>query len=127
MKHLNTYITEYIIKKKLDKPIDSEHKYHPNSKEELIKNIQELINNKIYDFNCIDTSLISDMSKLFYNKIFNNINNINFDVSGWDVSNVTNMSEMFNSCYNFVNICNRHDIIKNIQFDIQGLQTRYRK
>ena len=101
MKHLNTYITEYIIKKKLDKPIDSEYKYHPNSKEELIKNIQELINNKIYDFNCIDTSLISDMSKLFYNKIFNNINNINFDVSGWDVSNVTNMSEMFNSCYNF--------------------------
>ena len=101
MKPLATYITEYIIKKKLDKPIDSEYQYHPNSKEELIKNIQELINNKIYDFNCIDTSLISDMSKLFYNKIFNNINNINFDVSGWDVSNVTNMSEMFNSCYNF--------------------------
>ena len=27
MKQLNTYITEYIIKKKLDKPIDSENKY----------------------------------------------------------------------------------------------------
>ena len=55
MKHLNTYITEYIIKKKLDKPIDSEYKYHPNSKEELIKNIQELINNKISYFYVIKT------------------------------------------------------------------------
>ena len=27
MKHLNTYITEYIIKKKLDTPIDSEDHY----------------------------------------------------------------------------------------------------
>ena len=37
MKHLNTYITEYIIKKKLDNPIDSSgYKYHPNNKEKLI-------------------------------------------------------------------------------------------
>ena len=48
MKHLNTYITEYIIKKKLDKPIDSEdhYKYFPKTREELIENIKELINNK---------------------------------------------------------------------------------
>ena len=40
MKHLNTYITEYIIKKKLDKPIDSSgYKYYPKTKEELIKNL----------------------------------------------------------------------------------------
>ena len=50
MKHLNTYenksfnikpmtsyITEYIIKKKLDNPIDSEHKYHPQTKERDLK------------------------------------------------------------------------------------------
>ena len=100
MKHLNTYITEYIIKKKLDKPIDSEYQYHPNSKEELTKNIQELISNKIYDFNCIDTSEITDMSNLF-GDIVNNINKINFDVSKWDVSNVTNMSRMFGGCESF--------------------------
>ena len=37
MKHLNQFITEYIVKKKLDKPIDSEHnyKYCPKTKEEL--------------------------------------------------------------------------------------------
>ena len=47
MKQLNQYITEYIIKKKLDKPIDSEdhYKYSPETKEELLKNIQELLNN----------------------------------------------------------------------------------
>ena len=67
MKHLNTYITEYIIKKKLDKPIDSEHnyKYFPKTKEELTENIEELLNRDIYDFNCIDTSEITDMSNLF--------------------------------------------------------------
>ena len=64
MKHLNTYITEYIIKKKLDKPIDSEdhYEYHPKTKNELIDNINELVENKIYDFNCIDTSAITNMS-----------------------------------------------------------------
>ena len=38
MKQLNTYITEYIIKKKLDKFIDSEdhYKYLPRTKSELI-------------------------------------------------------------------------------------------
>ena len=38
MKHLNQFITEYIIKKKLDKPIDSErnYKYFPKKKSELI-------------------------------------------------------------------------------------------
>ena len=47
MKHLNQFITEYIIKKKLDKPIDSEdhYEYTPKTKNELIKNIKELFNN----------------------------------------------------------------------------------
>ena len=67
MKQLNTYITEYIIKKKLDKPIDSEdhYDYYPKTKQELIDNINELISKDIYDFNCIDTSAITDMSHLF--------------------------------------------------------------
>ena len=97
MKHLNTYITEYIIKKKLDKPIDSSgYKYHPQTKQELINNIDELLKLNIHDFNCIDTSAITDMSKLFSTKIikYNDI-----DVSEWNVSNVTNMSCMFISSY----------------------------
>ena len=98
MKHLNTYITEYIIKKKLDKPIDSEYKYHPQTKEELIKNIKELLYKRENDLNCIDTSAITDMSFLFLN-----INVIidNIDLSNWDVSNVTTMEGLFNNCKKF--------------------------
>ena len=45
MKHLNTYITEYIIKKKLNKPIDSEdhYDYYPETKDELIKVTRTLL------------------------------------------------------------------------------------
>ena len=96
MKHLNTYITEYIIKKKLDKPIDSEHNYEyfPKTKQELRKNIQELLDKNIYNFNCIDTSAITDMSHLFNMSeklIKHNLKNVNFNISNWNVSNVTNM------------------------------------
>ena len=100
MKQLNTYITEYIIKKKLDKPINSEdhYTYFPKTKQELIKNIQELLNKNIHNFNCIDTSAITDMSKLFCNEVFEKIN---FNVSDWDVSNVENMDRMFIDCEKF--------------------------
>ena len=63
MKNINQFITEYIVKKKLEKPIDSEdhYEYFPKTKNELIKNIKELFDNKIYDFNCINTSEITNM------------------------------------------------------------------
>ena len=107
MKHLNTYITEYIIKKKLDKPIDSEYKYHPQTKDELIENIKELLYKKENDLNCIDTSAITDMSFLFLN-----INVIidNIDVSNWNVSNVTNMEGLFNNCKKFNCDLNKWDV-----------------
>ena len=100
MKKLNQFITEYIVKKKLNKPINSEdqYKYFPKTKEELIENIEELISKDIYDFNCIDTSAITDMSNLFreLNKIKYTI-----DISKWNVSNVTNMNYMFYGYKNF--------------------------
>ena len=97
MKHINQFITEYIIKKKLDKPIDSEYKYHPQTKEELIKNIKELLYKEETDLNCINTSAITDMANLF--RILNVSTNIN--VSKWNVSNVTNMYNMFYNCEDF--------------------------
>ena len=100
MKPLATYITEYIINKKLDTPINSEGKYHPKTKEELIKNIKECFNDNNYDLNCIDTRAITDMSNLFED-IVNNINEFNFDISKWDVDNVKDMSNMFYDCRNF--------------------------
>ena len=62
MKPLATYITEYIINKKLDTPINSEYKYHPQTKEELIKNIKELLDKGETDLNCINTDNIDRKS-----------------------------------------------------------------
>ena len=52
MKHLNTYITEYIVKKKLDKFIDSEYSYHPKTKDELI----ELLKIAQHNYECVNES-----------------------------------------------------------------------
>ena len=101
MKPMATYITEYIIKKKLDTPIDSEdhQEYCPTSKGALKDITRKLMKQGIYDFNCIDTSKITDMSSLFdYNLDYIDKN---FDVSDWDVSNVTDMKHMFVNCENF--------------------------
>ena len=97
MKPMATYITEYIVKKKLDKPIDSEHPYVPKTKQELIENIKELLNKGETDFSWIHTNKITDMSNLF--KELNISTNI--DISDWDVSNVVTMNYMFQDCENF--------------------------
>ena len=98
MKHLNQFITEYIVKKKLDKFVDSEHNYEyfPKTKEELIENIRELVSKRKYNFNCIDTSEITDMKSLFANE--KQLRDVNFNVSEWNVSNVRTMAFMFANC-----------------------------
>ena len=78
------------------------YKYKPKTKEELIEAIEKEIYevqgtpdnpNWQADLNCIDTSLITNMSKLFSSQI--ELNNFNGNISEWDVSNVTNMDTMF--------------------------------
>ena len=111
MKQINQFINEYIVKKRLNKFIDSEdhYEYFPETKEELSKNIEECLNSKNYNLNCIDTSKITDMSDLFYSSKFENIN---IDVSNWDVSNVKDMSYMFNECQNFDCDLSKWDVSK---------------
>ena len=115
MKHLNQFITEYIIKKKLDKPIDSKnhYKYCPKTKEELENICVDLIDNGNVDLNCIDVSNITDMYKLFSNidlKCSEDIQHI--DINEWDVSNATNMRAMFEGCMNLDCDLSKWDVSK---------------
>ena len=65
--------------------------------------------------NFIDTSKITNMGDLF--KFDNNIKH-NFDVSDWDVSNVTDMSDMFYECGQFNCDLSKWDVskVKDMQY-----------
>lgn len=96
MKSLTKHITEKLVINKNSKVI-KEYNYHPSSRDELKKLINDLIRERDYeaDLNDIDVSKITDMSKLFF------YSNFNGDISKWDVSNVTNMHQMFDGCITF--------------------------
>ena len=98
MKQINTYINE-----KLRLSAKNTYTCQPTSKDELRRIIIYRIKNEgnECDLNDIDTSKITSMSALFdvnLNKIFKDFNG---DISQWDVSNVTNMSLMFQGCKKF--------------------------
>ena len=128
MKHLNQFITEYIVKKKLDKFIDSEehYKYFPKTKDELIENIEELISKDIYDLNIIDVSKITDMSDLFKNLNFKKLKYLKsqLDVSKWNVSNVKDMKYMFRNCSKFDSDLSNWDIsnVTNMKYMFQNCE-----
>ncbi len=69
----------------------------PKTKNELKQLIEQELKEQGLDadLNFIDTSLITDMSELFWF----NVGNVKID--NWDVSNVTDMSNMFCMCPNF--------------------------
>ena len=70
-------------------------KVQPKNKKQLKQLIDYAFKHNIYDLNFIDTSEITDMSNLFEDIRHN------FDVSKWDMSNVTDISFMFYGCHNF--------------------------
>ena len=102
MKHLTQFITEkqnFLVNKKIDKKYNTP-RYVPQTKEELQDVIKQLLDSGETNLNCIDISNnITNMTYLF--GAIDNIENVNFDVSEWDVSNVTDVSYMFHGCKNF--------------------------
>ena len=89
MKTLKLYIIEALRVNKNTK--ENYHNYYPKHKDELKVLIDKLIKERgnNADLNDIDTSEITDMSRIFYDSKFNG------DISEWDVSKVENMYAMF--------------------------------
>ena len=67
-------------------------KVQPKNRIQLEQLIDYAFKHNIYDLNFIDTSEITDMSKLFYDSKFKDIN---IDISKWNVSNVEDIEGMF--------------------------------
>ena len=72
--------------------------YQPKTREELVALIDSIFstsNDKVVDLNKIDVSQITDMGQLFAEC------DREFDISQWDTSNVTDMHGMFIGAINF--------------------------
>ena len=89
-------LKSYIQEKHIIKKSNS-YKYFPKTNKELKDIIKKRIKEEgnEVDLNDIDVSEITDMSELFRETNFNG------DISKWDVSNVTNMCAMFCACEAF--------------------------
>ena len=97
MKSIQTHINERL---KLNRDRVQHYEYFPETKNELRNIIENLIDKKgnNVDLNIIDTSKITDMSKLFDDYFLNDFCG---DVSQWNVSNVKEMNSMFFNCKHF--------------------------
>jgi surface protein len=99
MKTLNQYIEEKLVlnsNSKIRK--QQEYNYHPKTKDELKKLVEQLVEERGIEANLndIDTSEINNMSYIFYY-----VKDFKGDISEWNVSNVTDMTRMFYECKNF--------------------------
>ena len=110
MKSLIEYIQEqkhnFIIGKKLDSSVKSSNIVIAEDKDHLKKIIKETTSKLGFecDLNFIDVSNVTDMSNLFARSRFNG------DISRWNVSNVTNMNEMFNGARLFNGDISKWDV-----------------
>ena len=121
MKSLKSYIQEKLIIKKSNKQSNNNYKYFPKDKNELKDIILQRIEaeGNKVDLNDIDVSEITDMSELFKNFF-----NFRGNISQWDVSNVTNMQGMFAWCEAFNQDISNWDVpkVKYVEDIFKGCQ-----
>lgn len=100
MKPLNVFlkITNNFLVNKRLKNRQKMYEYRPEDKDKLINIIVKLLSAGQTDLNCIDVSNITDMSELFY-RVNEKVNVFNIDISDWNVSNVKDMHNMFLDCF----------------------------
>ena len=98
MKSIQQHINERLQLNR-DRVRKIEYEYTPKTYQELeniiYKITEEHKTDKIINLNMIDTSKITNMSHLFYNSRYN------YNISEWDVSNVNDMSSMFENAEKF--------------------------
>ena len=99
---------KHYIQEKLVIKKSNQYKYFPKTKKELKDIILQRIKNEgnEVDLNDIDVSNITNMSNLFERTNFNG------DISKWDVSSVTDMRYMFTNCINFNQDLSNWDVSK---------------
>ena len=99
MINLKAYITEghsFLVNKKLNNRQKlHNYEYFPETKKELKTIIVDLLKNGQTDLNCIDVSQITNLEDLFSSINDQGTLVKDIDISEWDVSNVTNMESMF--------------------------------
>ena len=104
MKQISNYIIEKLSLNNVEVKKETTKNYFPETEDQLTKILIDLFKErgKNANLNDIDTSKIKNMSCLFYNlKKYNNCEYAAIDISEWDVSNVTEMDEMFRDCEEF--------------------------
>ena len=108
MKTISQHITERLQLNR-DRVRKHNYEYFPETKQELLEIINEKAANhidkkEVLDLNMIDTSQITDMEALFFDRFDKFVNVYKIDISDWNVSKVTNMQHMFYRCKIFRSI-----------------------